>query len=192
MVNVFEIFANRYISPTVYSYTVMSDPRLNLESTAPDHFRSSCSRRHTNTPPSHAADPRWLPPSPNSFRGAPNAAEPLRRESAWRVDYFSLECFTSWFSASFNQCTVRFIRTVVVCRQWHWLIHITHVFSSDRPDPPHACIYMPSRTPTNNLFQASRAALDWTLHCRSKSNLNQTPLSSRSLCLDFGKLESRN
>ena len=41
MVNDFEIFANRYISPTVYTYTVMSDPRLNLESTDTDHFHSS-------------------------------------------------------------------------------------------------------------------------------------------------------
>ena len=27
--------------------------------------------------------------------------------------------------------------------QWHWIIHITHVFSSDRPYPSHAFIYMP-------------------------------------------------
>ena len=50
---------------------------------------------------------------------------------------------------------------------------------------------MPSRTPTNNLFQASRAALAWTLHCfHVNPNLNQTP--SFILVSVFGLWKARN
>ena len=106
---------------------------------------------HTDTPPSHAAaaDPRLPSPSPNSLRGAPNAAaaEPFRLESARRLDDFSFECFTSWFSA--------FIRTVAVRGQWHWMIHKTHE-SFHLITRPFPCMHLRApRTRTNNLFRSS-------------------------------------
>ena len=172
--------------------TWLSDPRGRST-----QERCAPSKRpvHWNTPPSHAAaaDPRWPPPSPNSLRGAPNAAaaETLRRESAQRVDYFSLEYFTSWFSALFKQLQLDLSELWLFAGNdigWYTSHMSFHLI--DQTIPMHAFRLHALPHPKNNLFQASRAALDWTLHWCSKSNLNQTPLSSRSLCLDFGKLET--
>ena len=84
------------------------------------------------------------------------------------------------FSINYIQAaTARFI-TMAVRRQRHWLIHIIHVFSFDRPDPPYARIYMPSRTSTNN---SSLHLIEPDLQCCSKSILNQTSPFHLGLCV---------
>ena len=146
--------------------------------------------RRRATPPPPIQDGRRRRRTHYEARQTPSPPMPLRRESARRLDYFSLECLTSWFSAYIQAATASFVRTVAVRGQRHWLICIAHVFSFDRPDPPHARIRMPSRTPTNNLFQASLHLIEPGLHYCSKPNLNQNPsFISASV---FGLWKARN
>jgi len=65
--------------------------------------------------------------------------------------------------------SARFI-PVAVCGQRHWLIHITHVFSFDKPTlPMHVSTCPPAPQ------QSCMHLIEPGLHCCSKPNVSQTP-----------------